>query len=44
VIIAALFYVFVTWAMSLGFGVDHAQAWATNPAALDTLATRYAGT
>ena len=44
VIIAALFYVFVTWAMSLGFGVDHSQEWATNPAALDTLATRYAGT
>jgi amino acid transporter len=44
VIIASLFYVFVTWAMSLGFGVDHSQAWATNPAALDTLATRYAGT
>ena len=44
VIFAALFYVFVTWAMSVGFGVSHAQAWATDPSALDTLATRYAGT
>ncbi len=44
VIFAALFYVFVTWTMSLGFGVAHSQEWATNPAALDTLATRYAGT
>ncbi len=44
VIFAALFYVFVTWTMSLGFGVAHSQAWAINPAALDTLATRYAGT
>lgn len=44
VIFAAFFYVFVTWTMSLGFGIDHSQQWATNPAALDTLATRYAGT
>lgn len=44
VIVAALFYVFVTWSMSLGFGVNHSQAWASDPAALDTLATRYAGT
>jgi amino acid transporter len=44
VIIATLFYVFVTWTMSLGFGINHSQAWATNPAALDTLATHYAGT
>jgi amino acid transporter len=44
VIFAALFYVFVTWAMSVGFGVSHSQAWATDPSALDTLATRYAGT
>lgn len=43
VIVAALFYVFVTWAMSVGFGVDRARAWAMDPAALDTLSTRYAG-
>jgi amino acid transporter len=44
VIFSALFYVFVTWTMSLGFGITHSEAWATDPAALDTLATRYAGT
>ncbi len=44
VIVAALFYVFVTWSMSVGFGVSHSQAWATDPSALDTLSTRYAGT
>jgi amino acid transporter len=44
VIVAALFYVFVTWSMSVGFGVNHSQAWAMDPSALDTLSTRYAGT
>jgi len=36
-----VFYVFLTWAMSLGFGVQNASAWATNPGALDFLATKY---
>lgn len=44
VLVATFFYVFVTWAMSLGYGVDHAASWAKDPSALDTLATRYAGT
>jgi amino acid transporter len=43
VLIALVFYVFLTWAMSLGFGVDNSQAWAKNPGALDALATQYVG-
>jgi amino acid transporter len=43
VLVALVFYVFLTWAMSLGFGVDNAGAWASNPGALDALATRYVG-
>ncbi len=39
-----VYYVFLAWVMAVGFGVDHIDQWATNPAALDTLATRYAGT
>jgi amino acid transporter len=41
VIVAVVFYVFVTWMMAIGFG--NAAAWAKDPAALDTLATRYVG-
>jgi amino acid transporter len=44
VLVATVFYVFVTWTMSLGYGVDHAAAWAKDPSALDTLSTKYAGT
>jgi amino acid transporter len=43
VLVALVFYVFLTWAMSLGFGVDNANAWASNPGALDFLATKYVG-
>jgi len=43
VVVALVFYVFLTWAMSIGFGVDNAAQWAANPAALDALATRYVG-
>jgi amino acid transporter len=43
VLVAVVFYVFVTWAMSVGFGVANAGKWASDPAALDTLATRYVG-
>jgi amino acid transporter len=42
-IVGLLFYVFVTWTMSLGFGVANAGAWAKDPTALDTLTTHYAG-
>lgn len=43
VLVALGFYVFVTWAMAVGFGTGNAAAWAADPAALDTLATRYVG-
>jgi amino acid transporter len=43
VLVALVFYVFVTWAMSIGFGVSNSAAWAANPGALDALATRYVG-
>ena len=42
-LVALVYYVFVTWAMSVGFGVGNAGEWAQDPAALDTLATRYVG-
>ena len=41
VIVAVVYYVFVTWMMAVGFGSG--DAWAKDPAALDTLATRYVG-
>ncbi len=41
VIVAVVYYVFVTWMMGVGFGSG--AAWAKDPAALDTLATRYVG-
>ncbi len=43
VLIALVYYVFVTWAMAVGFGVGNAGDWAKDPAALDTLAVRYVG-
>jgi len=43
VLVALVFYVFVTWMMSLGFGTNNADAWAKDPAAVDTLATQYVG-
>lgn len=43
VLVALVFYVFVTWAMSVGFGISHSGDWASNPAALDALATHYVG-
>jgi len=43
VVVALVYYVFVTWAMSIGYGVGNAGKWAQDPAAVDTLATRYVG-
>jgi amino acid transporter len=43
VVVALVFYVFLTWAMSVGFGVNNAGGWAANPGALDTLASHYVG-
>ena len=44
VIVAIVFYVFVTYAFSIGYGVAHADKWASDPAALDTLAMMYSNT
>jgi len=41
IIVAVVFYVFVTYAFSIGYGVSHADKWANDPTALDTLANRY---
>src|SRR5919199_713490 len=43
VLVALVYYVFVTWSMANGYGVGNAAKWAKDPAALDTLATRYVG-
>jgi amino acid transporter len=43
VLVALVYYVFVTWAMAVGYGTGNASAWAKDPAALDSLATRYVG-
>jgi len=43
VLVALVYYVFVTWMMGVGYGVGNAAKWAQDPAALDTLATRYVG-
>ncbi|MGH2872026.1 MAG: APC family permease, partial [Solirubrobacteraceae bacterium] len=43
VLVGLVFYVFVTFSMSIGFGIKHAAAWGQDPTALDTLATRYSG-
>jgi amino acid transporter len=42
--VGVVYYIFLSWVMSIGFGVAHIDKWATDPAALDTLADRYAGT
>jgi hypothetical protein len=42
--VGVVYYVFLSWVMAVGFGVHHIDQWATNPAALDTLSSRYAGT
>lgn len=43
VLVALVYYVFVTWAMAIGYGTGNAGKWARDPAALDTLANRYVG-
>jgi amino acid transporter len=43
VVVGLVFYVFVTFALSVGFGVDHIADWAKNPTAYDTIVTKYAG-
>src|SRR5438552_6053009 len=43
-IVAVVWYVFITWTMSVGFGVANSGKWAQDVAPLDTLAYRYSGT
>src|SRR3954447_13040277 len=43
-VVAVVWYVFITWTMSVGFGVANSGKWAQDVAPLDTLANRYAGT
>lgn len=37
--VGVVYYVFLAWVMAVGFGVNHIDRWATNPAALDALAS-----
>lgn len=41
VLVAMVYYVFVTWAMSIGYGVAGAGKWAADPTALSTLSDHY---
>ena len=41
VLVSAGFYIFVTYALSIGYGVDHASTWAADGTPLDTITKRY---
>ena len=41
VIVATVYYVFVTWAMAIGFGSHHIGQWVSDATALSTLSDRY---
>lgn len=43
VIITGIFYLLVIYASDIGFGLANSAKWASDPAPLDTLATRYVG-
>jgi amino acid transporter len=43
VIITGIFYLLVVYASDIGFGLANSAKWASDPAPLDTLATRYVG-
>jgi amino acid transporter len=43
VLVGLVFYVFVTFALSIGFGVAGADKWASDPTAYDTIVTHYVG-
>lgn len=40
-LVSAGFYVFVTYALSIGYGVDHAATWAADGTPLDTITKKY---
>lgn len=43
VVITGIFYLLVIYASDIGFGLSNSAKWASDPAPLDTLATRYVG-
>jgi amino acid transporter len=43
VIVATVYFIFVTWAQAVGYGVSGAGRWAADPTALATLSDRYVG-
>lgn len=43
VIITGVFYLLVVYALDIGYGLGNSAKWATDPAPLDTMATRYVG-
>jgi amino acid transporter len=43
VIIATVYFIFVTWAQAVGYGIAGVGRWAADPAALATLSDRYVG-
>ncbi|HYK34080.1 MAG TPA: APC family permease [Streptosporangiaceae bacterium] len=43
VVIATVYFIFVTWAQAVGYGVAGAGRWAADPTALATLSDRYVG-
>jgi amino acid transporter len=40
---AGLFYVYITYALSIGYGVKSGATWAVDPTPLNTIANKYAG-
>src|SRR5258708_1671040 len=43
VLVATVYFIFVTWAQAIGYGVAGAGRWAADPTALATLSGRYVG-
>lgn len=43
VVFAGIFYVLVTYALDIGYGVHHSSAWAASAAPLNDMVTRYVG-
>jgi amino acid transporter len=43
VLVATVYFIFVTWAQAIGYGVAGASRWAADPTALATLSDRYVG-
>jgi amino acid transporter len=43
VVVATVYFIFVTWAQAVGYGVAGAGRWAADPTALATLSDRYVG-